>query len=73
LETINDVEERIVDANLQQVTETARSRAINCFLRQPKVTKYMIGWVTKHGAAVGFSVENPKAGADKTDGRPPKS
>ncbi|CAN6244738.1 unnamed protein product [Urochloa humidicola] len=37
VETIGDNgEERIDVTSIQQVTETARSRAINCFLRQPE-------------------------------------
>ncbi|CAN6251950.1 unnamed protein product [Urochloa humidicola] len=69
VETIGDNgEERIDVTSIQQVTETARSRAINCFLRQPKVTEYIIGWATKHGA-IGFLVEKPNAGGLKTSGR----
>ncbi|CAN6273096.1 unnamed protein product [Urochloa humidicola] len=69
VETIGDNgEERIDVTSIQQVTETARSRAINCFLRQPEVTEYIIGWATKHGA-IGFLVEKPNAGGLKTSGR----
>ncbi|CAL5078075.1 unnamed protein product [Urochloa decumbens] len=56
----NNEEDRIVDISTQQVGETVRSRAINCFLRQPKVKQYKIRWVTKHGTAW-FLVDNPRA------------
>ncbi|CAL5077059.1 unnamed protein product [Urochloa decumbens] len=62
----NDEEERI-DISMQQVGETVRSGAINCFLRQPKVKQYKIRWVTKHGTAW-FLVENPRARVLETSG-----
>ncbi|CAL5077063.1 unnamed protein product [Urochloa decumbens] len=56
VEIIGDNDEECIDVSIEQLAETVRSRAINCFLRQPKVTKYMIRWITKHGAAC-FHVE----------------
>ncbi|KAF8713975.1 hypothetical protein HU200_027963 [Digitaria exilis] len=51
-ETIGDNDTEPIDVSIQQIGKTVRPRAINCFLRQPKVTKYGIGWISKHGAAV---------------------
>ncbi|KAF8713976.1 hypothetical protein HU200_027964 [Digitaria exilis] len=54
-ERIGDNGERI-DLSIQviqeQVGEIVRLRAINCFLRQPKVTEYSIFWMTKYGGAL---------------------
>lgn len=62
----NDVEN--IDVSIQQAGKMARPRAINCFLRQPKVTKYKIGWMAKHGAAY-FTVAKQSPGVLKTSGR----
>jgi hypothetical protein len=48
-EIIRDNDEECIVVDIQQVRKMVRSRPINCFLCQPKVTKYAIGWATKHG------------------------
>jgi hypothetical protein len=71
LETIGgDIKEHR-DASIQQVAEALESNAINCFFRQPELTKYRIHWYSKHGGAK-FTVEKASmetAGAPKTKRR----
>jgi hypothetical protein len=71
LETIGgDIKEHR-DASIQQVAEALESNAINCFFRQPELTKYRIHWYSKHGSAK-FTVEKASmetAGAPKTKRR----
>ncbi|KAF8783611.1 hypothetical protein HU200_000464 [Digitaria exilis] len=50
-EIVGDNEERIYDVSMQQVAETARSNAINCFSSQPELTVYARQWTSKHGGA----------------------
>lgn len=56
VETIGDVEEYRYASSIQQVVEAIKSNAINCFLRQPELTRYGIDWYSKHGFA-GFWVK----------------
>ncbi|XP_066393146.1 uncharacterized protein [Miscanthus floridulus] len=50
-------EKWINDVSVQEVTETIKSNAINCFSRQPELREYSIEWASEHGAAV-FIVKN---------------
>ncbi|KAF8731316.1 hypothetical protein HU200_016370 [Digitaria exilis] len=50
-EIVGDNEKRIYDVSMQQVAETARSNAINCFSSQPEFTVYARQWTSKHGGA----------------------
>ena len=52
----DDVEKFINDVSLQEVAETIKSNAINCFSRQPELREYRIDWASQHGAAT-FIVE----------------
>ncbi|KAJ1254561.1 hypothetical protein BS78_K033300 [Paspalum vaginatum] len=48
------------DGSLQQVSQTLKSDAINCFLRQPELTGYWITWhSSRHGSAT-FTMEKPR-------------
>lgn len=51
VEAIGDNDDECVDVSIQQLGETVRSDAMNCFLHQPQITNYSIRWVTKHGVA----------------------
>ncbi|RLM58864.1 hypothetical protein C2845_PM18G05950 [Panicum miliaceum] len=67
-EIVGDNEERIDDVSMQQVAETAKSNAINCFSSQPELTGYGMLWKSKHGGA-GFMVQKQsfeRARAPKT-------
>jgi hypothetical protein len=56
-----DVEKKnemcINDVSIQEVAETVKSNAINCFSRQPELREYTIDWASVHGAAT-FVVKN---------------
>ncbi|XP_066393148.1 uncharacterized protein [Miscanthus floridulus] len=53
----DDVEKFINDVSLQEVAETIKSKAINCFSRHPEPREYRIDWASVHGGA-SFTVEN---------------
>ena len=59
-------EKWINDVSVQEVAETIKSNAINCFSRQPELREYRIGWASRHGAAM-FIVEK---GSVETAGVP---
>ncbi|KAF8731318.1 hypothetical protein HU200_016372 [Digitaria exilis] len=50
-ERVGDHEESIYDVSMQQVAETSRSNAINCFSSQLEFTGYARLWRSKHGGA----------------------
>jgi hypothetical protein len=67
MEIIGNSEEKW-DVSIQQGALTVRSKAINCFLRQPELTDYRMYWYSRHGGAL-FVVEKPsteRAYAPKT-------
>lgn len=59
VEVIGDNGEEYIDISMQQLGETIRPNAVNCFLHQPQITKYSIKWFTKHGVAK-FDVKKRK-------------
>ncbi|XP_066393147.1 uncharacterized protein [Miscanthus floridulus] len=47
----DDVKKCLDDVSLQEVAETIKSNAINCFSRQPELREYRIDWASRHGGA----------------------
>ncbi|XP_066393021.1 uncharacterized protein [Miscanthus floridulus] len=64
----DDVENEkwINDVSVQEVSETIKSKAINCFSRQPELREYILEWASEHGSAM-FTVEK---GSVETAGVP---
>ncbi|KAJ1254562.1 hypothetical protein BS78_K033400 [Paspalum vaginatum] len=54
------------DGSLQQVSETLKSDAINCFLRQPELTQYGICWSSSRHGTASFWVERPRIQPTRT-------
>ncbi|CAM0145197.1 unnamed protein product [Urochloa decumbens] len=50
-DAVRESEERMDDFSIQEVAETIRSNASNCFMSQPELTGYEIVWKSKHSAA----------------------